>query len=416
MQESLIDWLNYIGDIHSSAIDLGLQRIEPLAQKLNITHFRCSVITVGGTNGKGSVIKTLESIYRTAGYRVAAYTSPHLLDFNERLVINGKPIDDAALITAFEKVEIVREQQSLSFFEFTTLAILLICRDLKLDLLLLEIGLGGRLDAVNIVNSDLAIVTNVDLDHTQWLGDTREKIGFEKAGIYRRNKPAICGDANPPQSLLNFAAENQVKLFCFERDYSFRENAFNWAWHGPDKSFHDLPFPRLKLQNVATSIMAIELLGLPVSLSALQEGIQQAHLPGRYEISQTKCKLIYDVAHNPQGANYLAERLAAEPRLGQRYAVVGMLKDKDIAETVRPLIPHIDSWFVATLNEERGAQAALLTSHLTANSVGSCYNFNTVAAAMQKVFELCRAEDIVLIFGSFHTVADAKRFMQKGAP
>lgn len=409
--KTLNEWLDYIGQIHTSVIDLGLMRVLPLAQALNLTQFAIPVVTVAGTNGKGSVVKALEQIYLAAGYNVAAYTSPHLLHFNERLCCNGKTLDDEVWIQAFRLIESARASCPLSFFEFTTLAALWICQHGSFDILLLEIGLGGRLDAVNIVQSTVAIVTNVDIDHVDWLGDTREKIGFEKAGIFQKGGKAVCGDPNPPLSLLQVAKQGEVQLFCFEKDYSFTDSRDHWSWSGPNQCYLGLPVPHLKLQNIATAIMATELVGLTLHPLAIAEGIQNAVLPGRYETVELHCKVIFDVAHNPQSAHYLLERFREEPIRGRRIAVVGMLNDKDKRATLLPFIETIDVWYVATLSGPRGAKGIELETLLTENGAHYCYPFESVAQAFRAALENSDHQECILIFGSFHTVAEAKELL-----
>ncbi len=409
--QPLCDWLSHMETLHGSTIDMGLERMQVLTKKLDLINFNAKVITVGGTNGKGSVVKTLESIYCSAGYSVAAYTSPHLLQFNERLRINGELLSDAVWIKAFASVEKARGLQTLSFFEYTTLSALLICRELDLDIMILEVGLGGRLDAVNVVESDLAIVTNVDIDHIAWLGDDREAIGFEKAGIFRQGKKAVCGDSNPPQSLLEVAKNNEVELYCYKKDYFVTEGANNWRFNGPSQDYVSLPLAKLKLQNVATAIMAVELLGVAVTQFALISALGQLKLPGRYEIEQHHCPVFFDVAHNAQSARFLAAQFQKEQIKGRRYAVVGMRKDKDVANMLTQLMPHIDSWYVGTVDPPRGTDSLELAKFLSENGVESCYNFDTIAQAIEAVFAVCEPLDAILVFGSFHTVADAKRYL-----
>lgn len=407
----LQEWLDYIQRIHFSAIDLGLERVLPLARALEVTRFDCPVITVGGTNGKGSVVETLQQIYRAAGYRVATYTSPHLLFFNERLCINGIVLPDAVWVRAFEVIEAARGNSSLSFFEFTTLAALWICRQQTLDVLILEVGLGGRLDAVNSVDASVAVVTNVDIDHVDWLGDSREKIGFEKAGIFRFGGRAVCGDPSPPEALLEVARKHRVALFCYRKDYHVVSHASHWDWIGPQKSYYGLPPPQLRLQNVATAVMAQALLDLPTTEVAIRTGVQQAKLPGRYESIELCCKVIFDVAHNPQATRALLERFLNENNQGRCFVVVGMLRDKDICGALLPWVHTVDTWYLASLPVERAAKATELAAILTENGAESCYNFESVAAAFETALENSEPHDVILVFGSFYTIAEAKRFL-----
>lgn len=412
-RKTLQQWLDYIETIHVSAIDLGLQRISAVAAANQLTHFDCPVVTVAGTNGKGSVVRTLESIYLAAGYRVAAYTSPHLLDFTERLQINGKPCSEQAFVQAFEHIEKIRNNQPLSLFEYYTLAALWICRQNDLDMILLEIGLGGRLDAVNVVEPDIAVITSIGIDHVSWLGATREEIGFEKAGIFREGKPAICGDPNPPQSVLDVAAEKGAELCCFGRDYTVSQQGGRWQWCGPNKSYLNLPLPQLKLQNVATAMMVTEQVPLALTQYALIKGIATACLSGRYEVIQRHCKVILDVAHNEDSAQALLNRFQHEPVAGKKFAVVAMLQDKDIRATLAPFDHFFDRWCVANLTEsDRGATSERLAQHL-ADLGRSAERYSSVIDAFAAVFSTSCAEDAILVFGSFHTVASVKRYLME---
>ena len=370
---------------------------------------------MAGTNGKGSVIKSTESIYLSAGYRVAAFTSPHILKFNERLRVNGEEVSDEALMKAFSFIEKARGDQSLSFFEFTTLSILFICQRTALDVLLLEIGLGGRLDAVNIVEPTVSVITNIDIDHTEWLGSDRESIGREKAGIIRANKPIVCGDPEPPHSVLQVAQARHAPMYRLGEAFSLESSSSSWSWLGPRINYVRLPLPTLKLQNVATSLMTIEYLQeyLPVTQYAIMLGIKRATLPGRFEVVSQPRTVIYDVAHNPQATAYLAEKMQALPSSGRTFAVLGMLSDKDIAGALAPLTEGVDVWYVAGLEVERGASEQELVSELTAQGVKSCYNFSSVKAAMNQAISDSREQDRVLVFGSFHTVSIAKEALSR---
>lgn len=413
MSKSLSDWLDYICCLYPSDIDLSLDRIKVLAEPLSLTQFMCPVVTVAGTNGKGSIIRFLETIYLKAGYRVAAYTSPHILKFNERLRINGENLADQSWLQAFERIENVKGKQALSFFEYTTLAALLICQSTSLDLLLLEVGLGGRLDAVNVVDSNLAIISNVALDHMDWLGFDRESIGREKAGIVRVGEPVICGDPDPPQSILQIVKEQSAPFYNFRRDYNYVKEASNWRWEGPDGEYKCLPYPQLKLQNAATSLMAVSLLQpkIPVTQYAVITGIKTACLLGRFEMVNVPVKLIYDVAHNPQSMAYFAQRIKALPRQGKTLAVIGMLRDKAIGEAMAELIELVDEWYITSLDVHRGAKADEIMSELTARDVKNCYNFTSVEKALQEAMNHCQEQDWVLVFGSFYTVGKAKAYI-----
>ncbi|QHG92725.1 bifunctional tetrahydrofolate synthase/dihydrofolate synthase [Coxiella endosymbiont of Amblyomma sculptum] len=410
-------WLDYINTLHYREIDLDLSRIISLAGKLGLSDFSCPVVTVAGTNGKGSVIKSLESIYLASGYQVAAYTSPHLLFFNERLRFNNSPMSDRDFTEAFTFIEKNRNQQALSFFEFTTLACLYICKRLALDVLLLEVGLGGRLDAVNIIDPDVSVITTIGIDHTDWLGSDRESIGREKAGIFRAYHPVICGDPNPPDSIFEAARLLKSPIFQFRKDFFIVKNKKTWEWNGPNGIYYDsLPFPRLKIQNVATSLMVITQLQdcLPVRKFSVISGIREAVLPDRFEQLEKPVSVIFDVAHNPQATQYLAEQLHRTSYSGQTFAVFGMLKDKDILGTITPMLSCIDCWYVGGLPEvQRGASGKKLVDFLRIKGVKHCCNFVSVNKALEAAIAKCAAQDRIVVFGSFYTVAIAKKFFSQ---
>lgn len=407
MFKNLDDWFSHIKQIHQKRMELGLDRIAVVADRLELRLFSCPVITVGGTNGKGSCTKTLESIYSAAGYKTGLYTSPHLMEFNERIRIQNQAISDDALIDAFEIVEHARANIILSFFEFTTLAALWLFQQSDCDVLILEVGLGGRLDAVNIVESDVAIVTSIALDHQDWLGDNCDAIAYEKASIARENKPFICGDIDPPARLFETVAEKKAILYLSNRDFFYPAQ---------------LPVPHLKQQNVATAIAAIELLQnvLPVSVDQMAQGICNTVLPGRFELISSPLPCVLDVAHNPQASTWLAEQVRQLPRAKKTIAVIGMLNDKAIIETIEPLLPLVDVWCVCSLlseNEERGSDGAVIIQYLQTQQHKNCYNFLSVSDAMDFAKQRhCQAEcDRVLIFGSFYTVASAKKWLAAAA-
>lgn len=402
--KSLSDWLDYIAHLHSSSIDLGLSRILPLARQLQLTRFDCPVVVVGGTNGKGSVVRSLESIYLAAGYDVIAYTSPQLMVFNERLRVNGENSLDSDWEAAFAAVEAARaDGSSLSFFEYVTLAALWICRQKTPQLILLEVGLGGRLDAVNVVKSNVSVVTNVAFDHMDWLGNTREKIAFEKAGIFASSEISVCGDPEPP--------DNLKADYHYQRDYVFRQYDADWEWWGPETHYTHLPFPQLKLENVATALMVSTLLKLPLNDKAISEGIANAKLAGRYERYPAQ-GVIVDVAHNPQSCAYLAQRFADEKVSGKRYAVVGMLKDKAIADSLEPFADLIDRWWIADLSDTpRGDNGSTIQRYLSERQ-RDYQPATEVKIALAAALAQAKPEDSVLVFGSFHTVAAAKQWLE----
>ncbi len=403
---NLQDWIEYIQLIHPKTIDLSLDRIALLAEKLQLNCFNCPVITVAGTNGKGSVIACLESIFVASGYQVAAYTSPHLLRFNERLRFNKQEVSDQQFIEAFAFIEAHRHDIELTFFEFTTLAALKICQQLDLSVLLLEVGLGGRLDAVNIVDPDIAVITNIDLDHMDWLGDTREKIGFEKAGIIRAKRPVVCGDPEPPKSVLSKANAVAASCFTLNHQFFYRQRLGGWDWHGGNKAYTDLPLPALKLQNVATSLMVIELLQaqLPVLVSAIRASLAHLKLAGRFQQVDYVTPVVMDVAHNPQSIAYLAQQLGQLPAVKRTVAVLGMLKNKDIVGSLHTIAAQIDAWYIGDLSTSRGATVQYLAGMLKQLGVGCIHECSTVTEAFEQAVRNTDAAERIVVFGSFYTV------------
>jgi dihydrofolate synthase/folylpolyglutamate synthase len=401
-------WLQHIESLHPKTIELGLERVYKLAQEMQLTTFDCPVVVVGGTNGKGSCVKFLETILSLQGYKVAAYTSPHLLSFNERIRINNQNITDDLLLKAFEAVEGARGELALTFFEFTTLAAFWSFKKTDLDVIILEVGLGGRLDAVNIIDADIAIITSVDLDHTDWLGSSREQIGFEKAGIFRQDRYAIIGDDNPPASMLDQANKLKTRLYQVHNDFSYQREGETWHWSGFGQSYQHLPMPKLPIQNAATSLMALTLLSdkLPVSEQNVRAGLSCASLRGRFQRVDRPAACILDVAHNEASAKLLALQCSLLEHQGRILAVVGMLSDKDIANTLKPLQSHVSQWYFGTLSVPRGANAALLVSSLEGVANPKCYTYDCVIQAFEAASIDQADQDIILVFGSFFTVAE----------
>lgn len=407
MTRTLPDWLSHLEALHPKPIDLGLDRVSQVAYRLGVRRLRCPVITVGGTNGKGSTVAFLSSIYEQAGYQVGAYTSPHLLRFNERICINGQAVSDDALCEAFQTVENARGQITLTYFEAVTLAAFYLFAKVQLDVVILEVGLGGRLDAVNCVDADVSVITTISLDHTDFLGPSRDSIAFEKAGIFRSRKPAICGDLTPPEKLLSFAKMLDTPLCLSGRDFGYEELEHQWSWKQGETFYSNLPKPHLPLQNAATSLAVVEVLQnkLPISQEAIKEGLKTASLPGRFQIVQNSPKVVVDVAHNPGSGSYLAWRLQRESSLGKTYAVVAMLEDKDQENTVLPLLPLIQAWFVAPLFIPRGSSGQRLYHFLQTASSNTTL-CASVLDAYSKVLNRADANDRIVIFGSFHTVSE----------
>lgn len=406
---SLSDWLAYIEACHPNSIDLGLERISQVAERLAVLNFNCPVVMVAGTNGKGSNVALTAAILTAAGYRVGTYTSPHLIRYQERIQIAGQCISDQDLCRAFLEIEKNRVDISLTYFEFGTLAAFCYFKQAALDAIILEIGLGGRLDAVNCVDADLAIISMIGFDHMDWLGDTHEKIGFEKAGIMRPNRPCVCGDFAPPQSILNTAQSLASPLYRQGIEFDYKMQTQSWTWTSQQLLLRDLPLPNIDLQNAATVLQAIELLGdhFIITPLAIQEGLRRVFIPGRFHIIEKNARqIIIDVAHNPAGGECLSKRLANTPCLGNTYAVAGMLADKDIINTLRPLRHHVDHWTVCDLAEPRGAKATQLKQALLDLEVSqSILEFSSPDLAFQHAYRMLQKNDRLLVFGSFHTAA-----------
>lgn len=406
----LNDWLARLEVLHPKAIDLGLNRVTRVAEILQLFPFPHFVITVAGTNGKGSCVALLEAMLLESEYRVGAYTSPHLFSYNERLRVQGEVIDEKRWCDAFQVVDEARDHTSLTYFEFGTLAALWLLTQMKLDVVILEVGLGGRLDAVNSVDADLAIITTIALDHTEWLGSDREAIGKEKAGIFRSHKPAICGDFATPDTVLEYAKQQSVPLYCQGQDFGYMTDLSAWSWWGGQCYLANLPLPLLALQNAATVLKAVELLTdqFAITRTAIEKALTHTTLPGRFQlvlIEERQC--IFDVAHNPAAANYLAERLRQHHCAGKTYAVWAMLADKDMMNTAKPLQDIVSAWYVANLDVPRGASQHRLVECLQDLGVQSIYAHDVVALAYQDAIAKSQPGDRIVIFGSFYTVMKA---------
>lgn len=414
--QSLDDWLEYIERIHPQNIAMGLERVRRAKDALALVP-SFPVITVGGTNGKGSACRMLEAILHHAGYKTGCYTSPHLMRYNERVRVAGKEVEDLQLVRAFEAVEQSRAllQVPLTYFEFGTLAAMRMFIEARVDVAILEVGLGGRLDAVNIFEPDCAMVMSVALDHMDYLGDTREKIGHEKAGIFRAGKPAVCADTDPPQSLTAHAASVGAKLLIQGRDFDARPAANQWAYRGPGGARHGLPWPALRgtyqMANAAACIAALDALRdrCAVTMNDIRSGLLLAQNPGRFQVLPGQPVLILDVAHNPHAAQALAAGLRNMPRGGKTLAVFAMLGDKDIAGVANVLKPHIDRWWVAGITGPRGTTAQHTVQHLAAADVRDVVCCASVAEACAKAREAATVDDKIVVFGSFHTVSEAMR-------
>jgi len=421
--DTLEAWLAHIERLHHRPIDMTLDRVRAVASRLGLG-FDCPVLMVGGTNGKGSTCAMLDSILRAAGYRVGLYTSPHLLRFNERAVIDGAAASDAALIEQLAAVESARGDVSLTYFEFTTLAILRLLMQARPDAVVLEIGLGGRFDAVNLIDADVAVVTSIDLDHMDYLGPTREHIGFEKAHIYRSGRPAICADPQPPRSLLDVATTLGADLWLFGRDFNYSGMAYGkglqqWAYGGRTQRRASLPYPALRganqLLNAAGALAALEALAdrLPVSQQAVRTGLLAVEIPGRFQVLPGRPTVILDVAHNPHAAAVLAQNLDSQGFFPETRAVFGMLADKDVAGVIAGLRDRIDHWHVGPTTGARGMSAAQAASLLRAAGQSSISEHATLEAAYDHALGNADPDARILVFGSFITVAAVMQYRQE---
>ena len=413
---TLDDWLRWQETLHPQSIALGLERVQAVAERMRWPACGRAVFTVAGTNGKGSTVAFLEAILEEAGYRTGAYTSPHLLRYNERVRLRRQPVGDDALCDAFARVDDARGQTSLTYFEFGTLGAMDLFRRAGLDAVVLEVGLGGRLDAVNAFDPDVAVVTTVDLDHMDWLGSDRESIGREKAGIFRSGRPAVCGDRDPPRSLLEAARQHGVDLRRLGREYTYDAGPGGWDWAGLHQRLEGLPLPslpgRFQLQNAATALAALEAVDrqVPVDRAAVERGLRTASVAGRLQVLGGPVERILDVAHNPQGVRELAFFLAGRTCRGATHAVFGMLRDKDLAAALRAAAPVVDHWHVADLPGPRGERAEAVRAILEGlGVVGGVTLYPDIETAYRTVLENVRPPDRIVVFGSFHTVGPALR-------
>ena len=411
----LQEWLDWQETLHSQKIELGLERIAQVASSMGACNSNYKTIVVAGTNGKGSIVSTLESIYHHAGYRVGSYTSPHLVHYNERIRIGMQNVDDETLCDAFNQVDKARGDTSLSYFEFGTLAAMHIFSETKLDIALYEVGLGGRLDAVNILDSDVAIVSSIGIDHVQWLGSTRESIGYEKAGVFRSDHIAICGDADPPDSLLNYAKELGTELLLINNHYSYQKQQENfWTFNCKQFAWENLPLPSLygdvQLGNAATALMAITSMDekLPVTRECVDRGLNNISLPGRFQrIDHGPCEIILDVAHNLDSAKVLVNNLRALDPVTKTIAIFAVLADKDVCGIIECVGGEFDEWYISQLNSERSLDVKSLKKQLD----DCCHDcvvrpFDSISEAYSVAKSNANETMRIVVFGSFLTVAE----------
>ena len=417
---TLSDWLAWQETLHPNAIDLGLDRLQRTLDRLGWQRPACPVITIAGTNGKGSCVALTARILREAGYRIGTFTSPHLLRYNERVAIDGVEVSDEMLMAAFERIDAARGDDTLTFFEFNAAAALLVFAEAQPDAVVLEVGMGGRLDAVNVVDADVALVTSIDLDHCDWLGHDRETIGREKAGVFRAGRPAIFGARDMPASIRDAAQRIGADLQQLGRDFDWVRTGERWTWRGRAGEQRDLPAPALhgaiQYDNAAAVLAALAAEPrLSVPRSAIERGLQTVKLPGRFQVvrqtSPRPVEWILDVAHNPAAAHTLATQLAAERRKGRTIAVCGVLSDKDVEGIVSELRNSFDTWVIVGLQGARALAPDALATRV--ENVGA--NVEAVAADVVAgclaAQALAQAGDRIVVFGSFLTVGPALAFL-----
>ncbi len=447
--KNLSEWLCYLETIHNTEIELGLSRVGKVAKRLAIDFSFATVITVAGTNGKGTTCAFLENALLNetechgqtskTGLAVAVYSSPHIERFNERLRVNKTDVDDQAFIDAFEQIEQARAEVSLSYYEFTTLAAFLVLMTLKPNVIILEVGLGGRLDATNIIDADIAVVTTIDIDHQAFLGNDRESIGFEKAGIMRANQNIIVGDLNPPHSVVNHAQQVNLSLSQVDKEQALakvkvREQDFTvveqtitsneqalWHWHCRDKNktqetdfyLNNLQPTHIPRDNVATALMVLKQLGINLTADKVNKLIEQTKVAGRTEMFSHHCDVMLDVGHNPHAGKYLANqlnKLRKQKGYTKIIAVTAMLADKDISNTLLSLSEQIDDWYIAPLNVPRAATLASMKEALN-DFTNSINCFDNVTQAFKIANQDAKQKDLILVFGSFYTVAEIRKLL-----
>lgn len=410
---SLNDWLAWLEQSHPQEIDLGLDRIRQVAERLQLLNPSAKVVTVAGTNGKGSCVTALAALLRKAGMKTGVFTSPHLLHYCERINVDGTPVSEQDVCEAFEAIHGACEDISLTYFEYGTLAALKIFDKYQVDAMLLEVGLGGRLDAVNIIDADIAVITSIELDHQDWLGNDRESIGYEKAGIIRPSKPMICADPNPPHSVQEMAEKLSAASHFINKDFSFCAGSASWTWQGKGHTqqplvLADLRLPVLPLPSLAAALQAAGLLGIDVSSLDVSGLLSDLRVPGRFQrLTYRDRQFILDVAHNPAATEYLANRLQREPCSGQTFGIVAMMADKDRSNSLGNLTHVINRWYLADLSfQSRAATCEQLGQDLGQLSV-SVAGRGEMVSCIDQVVEATQIDDRIVIFGSFYTVAAA---------
>lgn len=414
---TLTQWLDWIKNAHFKDIDFNLSRIRQVLEKLQIKQPTCPVITIAGTNGKGSCVAGLESIYLAAGYKVGAYSSPYLFRYNEQIRLQASEVTDERLCNAFNQIANHLNGITLTPFEFSTLAAFLIFHEACLDVWILEVGMGGRLDAVNTMDADIAIISTIAIDHVEWLGSTREAIAFEKAGIFRPFKPVVCGDSDPPSTLGKQAIAHDSPFFCQKEHFYFEQqnNNHTWNWRYGEKWITELPLPTLALQNMSTVLMAVELMQyrLPVSASQIKNGLRNITLPGRIQIFPGEVTTIFDVSHNPASVAMFAEYLQQKPIKGKTHAVFSMLADKDIIQSIKIMKAFVDKWYIAPLSTERSISREALVQFFRHADIHSVYDYPHIEEAYKHAKKEAIDNDRIIVFGSFYTVSRIFKYVKE---
>lgn len=409
-KSSLSEWIYYINKINKKPIELGLERVSQVANNLKIFEQPLPfVVTVAGTNGKGTTCCMLETLLIYSNYKVGVFSSPHLINYTERIRIQGIELNESEHIASFNQIEKNRDNILLTFFEFSTLSALLLFNKFNLDFIILEVGLGGRLDATNIINADISIITNIALDHMDVLGNNLDIIGKEKAGIFRSGKIAIIGDKKIPGTVLNDALIKNVNLFQLEKNWHFEFNDYYWSFKDKFGTLNYLPLPTIPISNAATALAALRLAKIEIKEQTIRQYITLANLPGRFQIIQKLPYIILDVAHNPHAAAFLADKLLKFKKYGKLHAVVGMLEDKDIYNTLFKLSFIVDYWYCSTINEPRGASANNLLSNIKKKKHSK--TFNEIKDAWYAALHNITTYDVLLVFGSFYTVAEVMKLI-----
>lgn len=416
--DKLDEWLAWQEELHFTAIELGLDRCTAVAEVMGLLNPSFTIISVAGTNGKGSSVTMLGSILHNSGYKTGCYTSPHLIRYNERITLAGIEVTDEMLCESFNRIDLARGDISLTYFEFGTLAALDLFHRANIDVAVLEVGLGGRLDAVNCFDADVALISSIDLDHMQWLGKDRESIAYEKAGIFRANKPAICSDPHPPASILKYAESIAADLYIPGRDFNYQLSDDHWSWQWGSVIYDNLPRPSqynsCQVQNAAGVLMVLDKLKsiIPVDAHAIEKGLQDFSLTGRFQMLTEGTQTILDVAHNNQAAKTLVHNLKQFPSSGKTHIIIGMLKDKDKKSVLKELIEIADYWHAVTISTSRGDNSETLRKELLELGVSVPISVSeTVADAFLKIQNETGMHDRIVVTGSFLTVGEAIRYL-----